>query len=292
MGERTIINEDGTSYAGTSFAPSYFSDDEGVTQEFTPTDTLESLNVVGFYRAWGYANTMAMQGNCFYLFPDEGIVEHTLATNSSATPVFTLATVHVPADARNIVDEYAQSTALSQLGSHTHESLLRWQGLTQEGLVWNALYQIAEVLAVVIVVAGISLVYNAFAISVAERTKQFGLLASLGASKRQLRRTVLIEALLLSVISIPLGLVLGIVGCLVVFRITGAGLASMFALPDQADAISVVVSPAALIAAALVALATVLISAWVPARRASRISAVDAIRQAQDVTVSRRARRA
>ena len=52
--------------------------------------------------------------------------------------------------------------------------------------------------AVVIIAASASLIYNSFAISVAERTRQFGLLASIGASRKQLRRMVRFEALLLA----------------------------------------------------------------------------------------------
>ncbi len=292
LGERTIIYADGSSYVGTSIAPTYFDDAEEVTQELTPTETLEGLRVVGFYCAWGSVNTLALQGNCLYVYCDEDMIEQALTDGSKATSVFTLATVHAPADARAIADEFGQDGALMELGAQTHESLLRWQGVTQESLAWNSLYQVAGVLAAVIAVASISLVYNAFAISVAERTKQFGLLASLGASKRQLRRTVLAEALLLSAVSIPLGLALGIMGCLVVFHVTGTGLASLFDLPSQAGAISVVVSPAVLLVSAALALLTVLVSAWIPALRASRVSAVDAIRQTQDVKMSRRARRA
>ena len=90
-------------------------------------------------------------------------------------------------------------------------------GATPDTAIWNTLYQIAGILAAVVVVAGVSLVYNSFAISVAERTRQFGLLSSLGASRRQLRRTVLVEALIIGGIGIPAGLLLGLAGCFVVF---------------------------------------------------------------------------
>ena len=147
------------------------------------------------------------------------------------------------------------------------------------------------VLAVVIVVAGVSLVYNSFAISVAERTRMFGLLSSLGASKRQLRRSVLTEALLLAVVGIPVGLALGLLGCMIVFHFTGAGLASMFDVDTYGLTVRVVVSPTALALSAALALVTVLVSAWVPAIRASRVSAVDAIRQTKDVRLTRHTRR-
>ena len=172
--------------------------------------------------------------------------------------------------------------------SAVHSTLIRWMGATPDTAIWNTLYQIAGILAAVVVVAGVSLVYNSFAISVAERTRQFGLLSSLGASRRQLRRTVLVEALIIGGIGIPAGLLLGLAGCFVVFGLLGDGIAAL----SGGAAASVVVSPVALGIAVLLSLVTLLVSAWVPAIRASRVSAVDAIRQAQDVHLTRRARRA
>ncbi len=143
-------------------------------------------------------------------------------------------------------------------------------GVTPDTAIWNTLYQIAGILAAVVMVAGISLVYNSFAISVAERTRQFGLLSSLGASRRQLRRTVLTEALVIGVAGIPAGLALGLAGCYVVFGILGEGIALM---ARGAEA-HVAVSPVVLGIAALLGLVTLLVSAWIlpSARAASRPS--------------------
>ena len=55
----------------------------------------------------------------------------------------------------------------------------------------------------------VALIYNSFSISVSERTKQFGLLKSIGATKKQIRGAVLTEALMLCVVAIPLGLLVG-----------------------------------------------------------------------------------
>ena len=67
----------------------------------------------------------------------------------------------------------------------------------------------------------VSLIYNAFAISVSERTKQFGLLSSIGATKRQLRQMVLFEAMIVSVIGIPLGICSGIAGIAITLHFIG-----------------------------------------------------------------------
>lgn len=294
LGERTLRyleDDSGLTTAGTSLRGTYFADDT-VEETFDADLGQVSGTVVGFYRSYGFSSIRALQGNSVYVYPSGDEVEGALADASDATCVYSILTTHDPQDALTIADELSADIDPQAGGVATHTSLLRWQGVTGSSEVWNTLYMIAGVLAVVIAVAGVSLVYNSFAISVAERTRQFGLLASLGASKRQLRRTVLTEALLLSAVGIPIGLVLGLVGCLAVFQLTGSGLAAMFDVDTYGIQVSVTVSPAVLGISAGVALATVLVSAWIPALRASRVSAVDAIRQTHDIHLTRRARRA
>lgn len=178
--------------------------------------------------------------------------------------------------------------ASGQAAVFVHGNLMRYQGISDGSLLQDSLWIMASVLAVVVAAASVSLIYNSFSISVAERTRQFGLLASLGASKKQLRRSVLMEALMLGAVGIPCGLVLGIAGTAAVLNLTGAGFG---ALLSTGEGLSLAVEPLPLLAAAALSLAALLVSAWIPALRAGRVSAVDAIRQVQDVRLSRRARR-
>ena len=165
---------------------------------------------------------------------------------------------------------------------YLHSSLLRAMGVHSASGIWSTFYAMVGVLAAVIVVACISLIYNAFAISVAERTRQFGLLASIGASRRQIRRAVLLEALVVAAIGVPLGVALGIGGTAVVLGALGPSLSAIMAGgPDFA----LHVEPAAVAFAAVLSLAAVLVSGWVPARRAARTSAVDALRRASEASV-------
>ena len=144
---------------------------------------------------------------------------------------------------------------------------------------------LGAVLMAIIMVGSVMLIYNSFSISVSERTQQFGLLRSIGATKKQMRRTVLTEGLLLSVVGIPLGLLSGCVGIGVTFRCLRPQFAAI--VPQAADApdlsIRLIPNAFALLAAAAISLLTTLISAYFPVRRAMKISAIDAIRQTGDV---------
>ena len=130
----------------------------------------------------------------------------------------------------------------------------------------------------------ISLIYNAFSISVSERTKQFGLLSSIGATRKQMSRSVIFEALFLSLIGIPLGLLAGVIGMKVTFDLLQGTILTLFADYIRTE-LTLYVSYGAIIMAAIVGLITVLISAYIPARRAFRVSAIEAIRMSQDIKI-------
>ena len=143
------------------------------------------------------------------------------------------------------------------------------------------LYGLAAIVIALIMFGSISLIYNAFSISVSERTKQFGLFSSIGATKKQLRKMVLFEALAVSAVGIPLGILAGVGGIGVTLLLIGdkfAVFGTSFSIPMRLN-----ISPAAIVIACVVALVTVLISAWIPSVRATKVSAVEAIRQNTDI---------
>ena len=108
-----------------------------------------------------------------------------------------------------------------------HRELMRYYGTFRSDTIITVLYGFAGVLVFLISFGSISLIYNSFSISVSERTRQFGLLKSVGATKKQIRSSVLYEAMLLSAVGIPVGL---IVGC------TGIGI-TLWALRDFFNAL-------------------------------------------------------
>lgn len=163
--------------------------------------------------------------------------------------------------------------------------LLMTYGVTnQQGstdmIVWMVLVFILVVMA-----AGGALIYNAFAISVSERTRQLGMLASVGATRRQRRRLVYFEGLLQALAGILLGLLLGVGLSLGAVRVI-SGILSGLSF-TQYD-LELVVSPLALAATAAVGFVTVFLAVLVPAVRAGRMAPIDAIRQTRDVKLKRR----
>lgn len=168
----------------------------------------------------------------------------------------------------------------------THINLLRYMGISDHGSIWQTFFYLVAILAVIIIAACVSLIYNAFAISVNERMRQFGLLASIGASKRQLRRSVLLEGGIIAVIGIPIGIAVGLGACAGIFAWLGTSIASI--LGGQWSSFYLVVDWRVVLFAMLLTAFTVLVSVWIPALRAARVSPINALRQSSTIRLSRR----
>ncbi len=162
-----------------------------------------------------------------------------------------------------------------------NSDVLMYLGTSQYSSFEAMLSSLCAIVIGLIMFGSVSLIYNAFSISVSERTKQFGLLSSVGATKKQLRRMVIFEALTVSAVGIPIGIACGVGGIGVTLMLIGDKFRSFGYPIDMKLSVSFI----SIVMAALVALVTVLLSAWVPSKRTTKVSAVEAIRQTQDIAV-------
>lgn len=161
--------------------------------------------------------------------------------------------------------------------------VLAYQGVSDDLGFNSMLYSVCGILIVVIMIGSILVIYNSFAISVSERKKQFGMLSSIGATKKQIKRTVLYEGVMVGIIGIPIGIICGIGGIGLTLKIVDNLLQPMFA--EVGWHLTLMVSwPSIVIAAILIAL-TIYLSVMFPAKRASKISPIEAIRQTQDIKI-------
>lgn len=175
----------------------------------------------------------------------------------------------------------------NHLDADTNNELLACMGVVRYEGFTNVLYSLAAFVIILIMFGSVSLIYNAFSISVSERTKQFGLLSSIGATKKQLRRTVFFEAGIVSLIGIPLGIIVGIAGIGTTLHLISDKFDSFSGQASGEVKMTLCVSLVAIIIACIVALVTVFISAWIPSKRATKISAVEAIKQSNDIKSER-----
>lgn len=166
-----------------------------------------------------------------------------------------------------------------------NNDLLRYYGVIKDDTVKRMLFTLSGIILIIIMIGSVSLIYNAFAISVSERSRYLGMLASVGATKRQKRNSVFFEGAVIGVTSIPLGIAAGYIGLAITYIFINPMIKGVL---DVAVGFRLKIYPSSLITSLLVSCATILISTYIPARKASNISAIDAIRQVTDVKISRR----
>ena len=213
-----------------------------------------------------------------------GYTALTAADTKSAdqAPIHCYFKLHKPAGVYDFMKEmgYTQEYRYAY-----NTKVLLYSGTAPFDSFLTAFYSLAAIIIALIVFGSVSLIYNAFSISVSERTRQFGLLSSVGATRKQLRRMVLFEALAVSIVGIPLGILVGIGGIGITLLLIGD---KFFSIVRVNIPMRLCVSWQAVVIAAVIALVTVLISAWIPSKRATRVYAVEAIRQSMDIKVSGR----
>jgi putative ABC transport system permease protein len=107
---------------------------------------------------------------------------------------------------KQIITIIKQNTG-EEIEKTTNEELLRYEGILNESSL-KGLYEIASVVILIIVVSSVFVIRNSFAISVSEKTKQYGMMSSIGATKKQIKKSVLFEGLIIGLIGIPLGIIL------------------------------------------------------------------------------------
>jgi len=162
-----------------------------------------------------------------------------------------------------------------------NEGLLAFSGHSSFTSVNDVLIRLLAIMLSLVSIGCVIVIYNSFAISVMERKKQFGLFSSVGATARQLRKTVFFEAFLVGIIGIPLGFFAGVFGIYVVLEITNYLLPNLFSSPLELS-----LYPLFIIIPILFMIITILVSAFIPARKASKISPIEAIRLNDDIKVN------
>ena len=171
---------------------------------------------------------------------------------------------------------------------YTNSSLLKFYGKSSNSNYNKTLYGMGAILMLIIMIASVSLIHNAFSISVSERTKQFGLLKSAGATKKQILRSVFFEAGLLCIIGIPIGIICGIAGIGITLNLLGKQFAVIITSSESVNTLKMHISAVSVIIAIAVTVITVFISALIPALKAVRITVLQALKQNESTELKRK----
>lgn len=145
---------------------------------------------------------------------------------------------------------------------------------------FKALFTVAAVVALIIILTSVYCIKNSFNISITEKIRQYGMLASVGATRRQIKSSVKTEAAMLGVIGIPVGTMIGILASLILVNVVNALSAGWLNF-----ALSFHTSLPALILAVILSIATIYFSATGSARRAARVTPLEAIRNTKEIKI-------
>ena len=231
-----------------------------------------------------------------YTYKIVGIVERSNFESYSASG-YTAFTVDVNSDKgnvnlyvmfnknKNIIKQSEElAKELNYNGDINYNStLLALYGESTYGNVMSSMGGMMIIMLSLVSIGCIIVIYNSFAISVMERKKEFGLLSSIGATKRQLSHTVFFEAVVVGVIGIILGILGAYIGIGCVILIINNLISDMLEYK-----LHLVTNPLFIIIPVIFMIIVIGVSAFIPSRRASKVSPIEAIRQNDDIKINKK----
>lgn len=165
----------------------------------------------------------------------------------------------------------------------TNYKLLRLSAESTNKTFNNSMVQMVSIIVLIIIVATIAVIYNSFNISVIERISEFGTLRAIGMKKSQLLNLVLLEALILVLIALPLGLISGFLAMHIVFTIVGNVGSEIYFINN----LTVEPNLQIIVFVVVLSVITVLLSAVIPAIKASKVSVISAIRNSGEIKLEK-----
>ena len=184
-------------------------------------------------------------------------------------------------DDKYSIEELEELNQTAKYKFNSNRDLLRFQALAFGDSILSTLYALSIIIISIIIVTSVFCIRNSFAISITEKMKQYGMLASVGATSKQIKKNVFYEALILSAVAIPIGVLCGMLAVFIVLKVISAilseslnGVIFVYSVPWAAITISVIL-----------AIITIFFSAKKSAKRAAKVSPIEAIRSNEDIKI-------
>lgn len=165
-----------------------------------------------------------------------------------------------------------------------NEPLLRLKGASAYANIDKTISIAIFIVIALVAICTIATVYNSFSISISERKKQFGILNSIGATKNQVMKLVFIEAIIVSLIGIPVGLIMGTVAIDLVLKLIQVSFNN-----SQIGNLNLrlVYNPYVIVLSALIVLFTIFVSAIFPAIKSAKTSPLECIRNSSNLKLGK-----
>ena len=217
-------------------------------------------------------------------FEDEQSPGHTVITLADSSDKKEEMSVFVTLKNPRGVNAYVKS--VSENHSYIlNNRVLRFMGLSDDSgdqIFTTLLYAAGAIVIAIIMIGSVFLIYNSFHISLNERMQQFGILASVGATEKQLRNSVLFEGVCIGAVGIPIGVITGIGSIGLVIAVVSKNFGSIL---YSNVPLTLHVSVPVIAVAAVISMITILISASIPARKAAHTPVMECIRQTNEIKI-------
>lgn len=161
-----------------------------------------------------------------------------------------------------------------------NKELLAYQGASLDDETLKTIYGLGAFIMGIVLVSSVFVIRNGFAISITERLKQYGMLSSIGATKKQIKKSVYFEGFILGIIGIPLGILSGIFAIYILVNVVN------YILKDYVSSGTLLtygISWTAIVISIIVSIVTIWLSCRNSAKKASKITPIEAIRSSEDV---------
>ena len=177
-------------------------------------------------------------------------------------------------------DRYFKEMENAKYDIYINRYLISYECVFPIDGTFKALFTVATVVALIIILTSVYCIKNSFNISITEKIRQYGMLASVGATRRQIKSSVKTEAAMLGVVGIPVGTMSGILASLILVKVVNALSAGWLNVD-----LSFHTSLPALILAVILSIATIYFSATGSARRAAKVTPLEAIRNTKEIKI-------
>ena len=164
-------------------------------------------------------------------------------------------------------------------------SLLRWQALKFDSGTTTMIYSLITVLLTIIVGTSVFCIKNSFDISVMEKKKNYGMLASAGATKKQIKRSVITEGLMIGMVGIPIGIIVGYLAVFILTIIVNSVIGNFITRNVEMKCI---ISLFPILVSVILGVVTIYFSSVRAAKKASKVSPIDLIRSNDDIKINKK----
>lgn len=190
-----------------------------------------------------------------------------------------------PLDSETSIDEILginlNSGEISEYRYSINYEILKWESFNTNlgDSSLNMMIAVSIIVIAIIILTSVYCIKNTFSISLTEKIKMYGMLSSIGATKKQIKKSVIQEGMILSLIGIPVGILVGI---LLVYILV---IAVRGALSGILDIVVFKITLLPILISIILGIVTVYLSCLSAARKAKKITPLEAIKSSNDIKI-------